>query len=99
MSPYDEERNGPPLETDIDVVEEGPDIEYASVKDTKYSWVVCFAGFSLQVIVVGFLHVFGIFFINFVEEFGTTKAKTGAYNSAKWKYGALISILSSVQSM
>ena len=47
-------------------------------KDNKKAWLVCFAAFLIQVIVVGNLHVFGIYFISFLDEFKATKATTGS---------------------
>lgn len=46
-------------------------------KDSNYSWFVCFSGWLTQVLITGFLHGFGVFFVKFVEEFKASKSKTG----------------------
>ena len=46
-------------------------------KDSKISWVVCFAAFLVQVIIVGVLHVFGVFFVALIEEFQCSRAEAG----------------------
>ena len=51
--------------------------EGVSNKDNKKAWCVCLAGFLVQVIVIGNLHVFGIYFISFLKEFKSSKATTG----------------------
>lgn len=48
------------------------------VKDSKFAWVKCFAAFTIQVVIVGVLHCFGVFFVEFIEEFNTTKAEAGS---------------------
>ncbi len=37
---------------------------------------MCLAAFLIQVIVVGHLHVFGIYYISFLEDFKDSKGKT-----------------------
>jgi hypothetical protein len=34
-------------------------------KDSNYSWFVCFQGWLTQVLITGFLHGFGVFFVKF----------------------------------
>lgn len=51
--------------------------ELLALKDSKRAWVVCFAACLVQVVIVGVLHIFGLFFIVFLEEFQCSKAKTG----------------------
>ena len=46
-------------------------------KDDKKAWLVCIAAFVIQVIIIGNLHVFGIYFISFLNEFQGSKATTG----------------------
>lgn len=46
-------------------------------KDSKYSWFVCFSGWLSQVLITGFLHGFGVFFVKFVDEFKASKSETG----------------------
>ena len=49
-------------------------------KDDRKAWLVCIAAFFIQVIIVGNLHVFGIYFISFTNEFQGSKATTGMYD-------------------
>ena len=51
--------------------------ELLALKDSKRAWVVCFAACLVQVVIVGVLHIFGLFFIVFLEEFQCSKAKAG----------------------
>jgi hypothetical protein len=46
-------------------------------KDTKYSWFVCSCAFFTQIFVLGVLHAFGVFFVEFVKEFNASKGSTG----------------------
>lgn len=46
-------------------------------KDTKYSWFVCTCAFFTQIFVLGVLHAFGVFFVEFVREFNASKGSTG----------------------
>ena len=46
-------------------------------KDSGRSWLVCFSAFLIQVINVGVLHVFGVFFVAFLREFKSSKGETG----------------------
>ncbi|KAL4232930.1 hypothetical protein ACF0H5_007618 [Mactra antiquata] len=45
-------------------------------KDTKYSWFVCACAFFTQIFVLGVLHAFGVFFVEFVKEFKASKGAT-----------------------
>lgn len=58
-------------------IELGSSEEVVIVKDGKLAWVVCVAGFLLQVLIVGMLHVFGVFFVEFIQEFKKTKGEIG----------------------
>ena len=51
--------------------------ELIALKDSKRAWLVCFSACLVQVVIVGVLHVFGLFFIVFIEEFKCSKAKAG----------------------
>ena len=53
------------------------------LKDGKRAWIVCFSAFLLQVIIVGTLHVFGLFFVVFLDEFHCTKAEAGWCHSCQ----------------
>ncbi len=48
-----------------------------SLKDSPRAWLVCVAACLIQIIHIGVLHVYGLFFIEFVEEFSCDKAKAG----------------------
>lgn len=58
--------------TDV-IVEESDNAK----KDSKYAWFVCFCGWLTQVLITGFLHGFGVFFVKFVDEFKASKSTTG----------------------
>ena len=47
------------------------------VKDSRVAWLVCFAAFLIQVLIVGVLHVIGVFFVQFLKEFECTKGDAG----------------------
>ena len=49
----------------------------ARLKDSSKAWVVCFAAFVIQVLDVGVLHVFGVFFVALIDEFHSTRATVG----------------------
>ena len=54
-----------------------------SLKDSKFAWLVCASSFTIQVLHVGFLHAFGVFFVAFSKEFGSSKAAVGrCFNQA-----------------
>ena len=46
-------------------------------KDTKYSWFVCSCAFFSQVFVFGVLHAYGVFFVEFLKDFKTSKGEAG----------------------
>lgn len=46
-------------------------------KDTKYSWFVCSCAFITQVFVLGVLHAFGVFYVEFIKDFKSSKGETG----------------------
>ena len=56
----------------VDVVE-----NRAHLKDTNFSWFVCTCTFISQVFVLGVLHAFGVFFVEFVREFKSPKGEAG----------------------
>ncbi|KAL3881964.1 hypothetical protein ACJMK2_028346 [Sinanodonta woodiana] len=63
----------------IDLAEDKYEIENSVAriqKDSRYAWLVCFCGFTSQVFILGVLHAFGVFFVEFVQSFGSTKAET-----------------------
>ena len=62
---------GAPLQSEGDITTN------TRIKDNKKAWIVCFASFAIQVIVLGNLHVFGIYYISFLSEFKASKATTG----------------------
>ena len=45
--------------------------------DTWWSWVVCAAGVTCNIIVIGCTYCFGIIFPSLLEEFKAGKSKTG----------------------
>ena len=51
--------------------------EWTKYKDGKRAWLVVIAAFSIQVVVVGILHIFGVFFVALVAEFNATKGDAG----------------------
>ncbi len=53
------------------------ELPHVAVKDNRKAWTVCMAAFFSQVIVMGNVHVFGIYYVSFLDEFKETKAKTG----------------------
>ncbi|KAK3606747.1 hypothetical protein CHS0354_036545 [Potamilus streckersoni] len=62
----------------IDIAEEKYEIENSIVwiqKDSRYAWLVCFCCFTSQVFILGVLHAFGVFFVEFLQSFGSTKAE------------------------
>ena len=57
---------------------EEPTIEQESLpKDSCYCWFICICGFLTQVFILGVLHAFGVFFVEFVNTFGVTKSEAG----------------------
>ena len=52
-------------------------------KDGKRSWCVCAAAYCIQVVILGVLHAFGVFFVAFIDEFKTTKSTTGKYTNRR----------------
>ncbi|XP_013401404.1 monocarboxylate transporter 10 [Lingula anatina] len=69
--PENNAKNEEVTETEIDIT-----IQPTPEKDGTRAWLVCFGGFLIQVLIVGFLHVYGIFFVKFLEEFKSSKATT-----------------------
>ena len=57
--------------------EMGHTVTTSSLKDCGRSWLVCFAAFLIQVLNVGVMHVFGVFFVAFLDDFNKSKAETG----------------------
>lgn len=51
--------------------------EKEKLTDSKRSWFVCFCGWLTQVVILGVLHGFGVFFVQFVDEFNATNSKAG----------------------
>ena len=51
----------------------------AALKDTRRCWYVCFAAWLIQALIVGVLHVFGVFFIVLIDDFNCSKAEAGMY--------------------
>ena len=49
-------------------------------KDSGRAWLVCAAAFSVQVFIVGVLHIFGVFFVDLLEEFQCSKGEAGWYS-------------------
>ncbi len=47
------------------------------VKDSRQAWLVCLGAFLLQVLVVGVLHVFGVYMVAFLKEFKCTTVEAG----------------------
>ncbi|KAL5010182.1 hypothetical protein ScPMuIL_012487 [Solemya velum] len=45
-------------------------------KDSKYCWLVVVCGFITQICILGVLHAFGVFYVEFLQEFNSSKAKT-----------------------
>ncbi|KAL5010815.1 hypothetical protein ScPMuIL_013120 [Solemya velum] len=45
-------------------------------KDSKYCWLVVACGFITQICILGVLHAFGVFYVEFLREFHSSKAKT-----------------------
>ena len=60
---------------DASIEDPGPRIP----KDSRLAWVTCFAAFFIQVFIVGVLHIFGVFFVAFIDEFQTSKANAGEW--------------------
>lgn len=48
-----------------------------NLKDTKYSWFICSCAFLTQVFILGVLHAFGVFFVEFLKEFNAPKGEAG----------------------
>lgn len=48
-------------------------------KDSRRSWIVCGAVIVTQILILGVLYVFGIFFVVLTHEFASTKANVGLY--------------------
>lgn len=48
-------------------------------KDSRLSWIVCGAVIVTQILILGVLHAFGIFFVVLTHEFASTKANVGLY--------------------
>ena len=57
------------------------------LKDSKQAWLVCAAAFFIQVTIVGVLHVFGVFFVELLKEFDTSRAEAGKFISRPYGYG------------
>ena len=65
-------------ETDIHFgnIEE-QNLDVTNLKDTKYSWFICCCTCLTQVFILGVLHAFGVFFVEFLKEFNSPKGQTG----------------------
>ncbi|KAI0237666.1 Monocarboxylate transporter 13 [Lamellibrachia satsuma] len=70
--------------------------ELLALKDSKRAWVVCFAACLVQVVIVGVLHIFGLFFIVFLEEFQCSKAKTAWIGSGCYGISMILGPLASM---
>lgn len=46
-------------------------------KDSRYSWLVCACSCTTQVFILGVLHAFGVFFVEFIRAFNSTQSKAG----------------------
>ena len=46
-------------------------------KDSRRCWLVCFAAWLAQVVIIGVLHVFGVFLVALIEEFKCSRADAG----------------------
>lgn len=45
--------------------------------ESKWSWLVCFASFVIQFVILGIQNSFGAFFIEFLNEFKEGESSTG----------------------
>ncbi|CAH1798541.1 unnamed protein product [Owenia fusiformis] len=66
-----------------------------SLKDSRRSWIVCFAGFLIQVLIVGILHVWGVFFLSICNEFNASRAEVSWVGSAGYGVTMLFGPLAS----
>lgn len=48
-----------------------------TAKDGFYSWIVCVCAFFVRLCIIGVLHSFGSFFVEFTTEFQASKAAAG----------------------
>lgn len=62
------------------MIEELSEENEQTKRDSKISWFVCFCGWLTQVVILGVLHGFGVFFVEFVEEFNATNSKAGTFH-------------------
>lgn len=49
-------------------------------KDSKVSWFICFNGWLTQILILGVLHGFGVFFVEFTKDFKSSKSKAGKFS-------------------
>ncbi len=47
------------------------------MKDSGTAWLVCFFIVLNELFVTGVINIFGIFFVEFMKEFGSSKGKSG----------------------
>ncbi|XP_067671755.1 monocarboxylate transporter 10-like [Haliotis asinina] len=45
------------------------------IKDSRTAWIICVCAVFDQMFINGLINIYGVFYVKFVEEFGTTKAK------------------------
>ncbi|XP_046570104.1 monocarboxylate transporter 10-like [Haliotis rubra] len=45
------------------------------IKDSPTAWILCVCAVFDQLFINGLINIYGVFYVKFVEEFGTTKAK------------------------
>ena len=58
------------------VAEEPRDIS-SPHHDNRDAWIVLVASYLMQVVIMGIMHTFGIFYLSFLQEFGASEGVTG----------------------
>ncbi|XP_071133843.1 monocarboxylate transporter 12-like isoform X2 [Mytilus edulis] len=66
-------------------------------KDSKVSWFICFNGWLTQILILGVLHGFGVFFVEFTKDFKSSKSKAAWIGSLAYglsmTFGPIASML------
>ncbi|XP_052089277.1 uncharacterized protein LOC127726021 [Mytilus californianus] len=66
-------------------------------KDSKLSWFICFNGWLTQILILGVLHGFGVFFVEFTKDFKSSKSKAAWVGSLAYglsmTFGPIASML------
>ncbi len=82
----DRPKGSPVMQSRKDVSEDNLTTHY----DTAYSWIVCAAAFTAQMIVVGFSYTIGVYYTVFKDVFGHSAGVTSWIASLNFGTATLI---------